>query len=159
MVFYFYVNQSRQTLLTFKAAAALWGPDRWKPIVAGGVNLAINILFVIFLPDDYKLDGVILSTILGYAFIQIPWETHVVFTHFFAPQQQRQYWHFHARFAALALAMGGFTWGATLLVPLNSLAGLMTKGVVALVVSGGMTLAFFHDDVGKLLERHRLRRH
>ena len=159
MVLYFYVNQSRQALLTFKAAATLWGPDRWKPIIAGGVNLAVNILFVLFLPDGYKLDGVILSTILGYVLIQIPWETHVVFTHFFASQQQRQYWHFHARFAALALALCGLTWGATLLVPLNGLAGLMTKGVVALVVSGGMTLAFFHNDARKILERHRHQNH
>ncbi|MBR3957993.1 MAG: hypothetical protein IKJ89_09100 [Kiritimatiellae bacterium] len=42
MVLYFYVMQSRQVLVTFKSAAALWRADRWKPIVAGAVNLALR---------------------------------------------------------------------------------------------------------------------
>ena len=47
MVVFFYVYQSRQTLLTFKAAANLWRQDRWKPMVAGALNLTLNITFVV----------------------------------------------------------------------------------------------------------------
>ena len=33
---------SGDTVLTFKGAAGLWRQDRWKPIIAGGVNLAVR---------------------------------------------------------------------------------------------------------------------
>ncbi|MBR2488111.1 MAG: oligosaccharide flippase family protein [Kiritimatiellae bacterium] len=110
MVLYFYVMESRQVLLSFKSAAAIWRQDRWKPIVAGAVNLATNILFVVFLPDAYKLDGVILSTIIGFVLIQIPWESHVVFTVFFGRSESRAYWRQQAAFAALAFALCTAAW-------------------------------------------------
>lgn len=110
MVLYFYVMESRQVLLSFKSAAAIWRQDRWKPIVAGAVNLATNILFVVFLPDAYKLDGVILSTIIGFVLIQIPWESHVVFTSFFGKAESRAYWRDQALFALSALALCAAAW-------------------------------------------------
>jgi O-antigen/teichoic acid export membrane protein len=113
MVFYFYMMQSRQVLVTFKAAAGLWRQDRWKPIVAGAVNLATNILFVIFLPDAYKLDGVIFSTIISFVFIEIPWESHVVFTAFFGRDESRRYWRDQTAFAACALALCAAAWVAS----------------------------------------------
>ena len=110
MVLYFYVMQSRQVLVTFKSAAGIWRQDRWKPIVAGAVNLATNVLFVIFLPQPYKLDGVIFSTIIAFAFIQIPWESHVVFSVFFGRREARSYWRDQVMFAAAALALSSGAW-------------------------------------------------
>jgi peptidoglycan biosynthesis protein MviN/MurJ (putative lipid II flippase) len=127
MVLYFYIMQSRQVLLTFKSAASLWRQDRWKPIVAGAVNLASNILFVIYLPDAYKLDGVIFSTILGFALIQIPWESHVVFTAFFGRRESRAYWRDQAAFAALALALCAAAWHVSGLVPLDAILKVIGK--------------------------------
>ena len=118
MVLYFYVNQSRQTLLTFKSAAGLWRQDRWKPIVAGAVNLALNIALVVTLPDAYKLDGVILSTIVGYVFIQIPWESHVVFTAFFGRHEARAYWRQQALFVLVAFVLCAAAWWLSTLIPL-----------------------------------------
>ena len=151
MVLYFYVNQSRQMLLTFKSAATLWRQDRWKPIAAGAVNLALSFAFVIYLPEEYKLDGVILATIIGYVFIQIPWETHVVFANFFSSAQARAYLRTHAGFALAAVLLCGIAWGSALLVPLGGILGLATKGVVAAVVSSGLMLAILHTDVPTML--------
>jgi len=147
MVLYFYVNQSRQMLLTFKSAAALWRQDRWKPIVAGAVNLAFNIAFVVCLPDAYKLDGVILSTIIGHAFIQVPWESHVVFANFFTGAQARTYWRTHAKFLFWALVFCVATWLAANLVRQDGIGGLALKGVVAVVVSGGGAWVVFRQEI------------
>lgn len=155
MVVYFYVMQSRQVLMSFKSAASLWSQDRWKPIVAGAVNLVTNILFVIFLPDAYKLDGVILSTILGFAFIQIPWESHVMFTAFFTIAESRVWWRSQLRFALLAIALCAAAWGAVHLVPLSGIAGLAAKGVVAFAVSAGVVLALFHADMASVVMSKR----
>ncbi len=105
MVLYFYVNQSRQMLMSFKSAAGLWRQDRWKPIASGIFNLAVNVTLVVALPEAYKLDGVILSTILAFLFIEIPWETRVVFSCYFDAAQARVYRRMHAWFAAAAVAL------------------------------------------------------
>ena len=147
MVLYLYLNQSRQSLLTFKSGAALWQQDQWKPLAAGAVNLITNILLVIYLPKEYKLDGVIFSTIFSLVLIQIPWESYVVFTAFFNREQARIYWRFHLRFALLAVFLCLITWGGTSLIPLGGLAGLLVKGIAAAVISGGFLLAFFRQDV------------
>ena len=147
MVVYFYVNQSRQMLLTFKSAAAIWRQDRWKPIVAGAVNLAFNFAFVVLLPDEYKLDGVILSTVIGYVFIQVPWETRVVFTAFFDREHEMRYWRFHASFALLALALCAGLWLVADAVRVEGVAGLLAKGAVAAAVSGAVMLAVFRKDL------------
>ena len=152
MVLYFYVNQSRQTLLTFKSAALLWKQDRWKPIVAGAVNLSLNITMVILLPEKYKLDGVILSTIVGFAFIQIPWETHVVFTSFFNRSQERDYWLHHMNFVMLALMQCFLTWSAANMVTMDrALQRLIVKGIAAAIVSSLLTLLFFQSDIKEFL--------
>ena len=158
MILYFYVNQSRQILMSFKAAAALWRQDRWKPIVASVVNLTFNFAFVIWLPDAYKLDGVILSTIISYVFVQIPWESRVVFSCFFDGAQARVYWRSHARFALLALAFCGVTWCSARLVPLDGLGGVAAKGAAAAAVSGALMLAAFPGAFRSAAARLRRRR-
>ena len=154
MVFYFYIMQSRQVLLAFKSAAALWKQDRWKPIVAGAVNLGSNILFVLFLPDAYKLDGVIFSTIIGFAFIQIPWESHVVFSAFFGKAEARAYWRVYFGFAACTLALCAVAWWTAWMIPVDGFVGLAAKGTASAAVVSSLILVFFRGDVVALL-RHR----
>jgi len=155
MVLFFYLNQSRQVLLSFKSGADLWRADRWKPIVAGVVNLTTNILLVIYLPAKYKLDGVIFSTIIALVLIQIPWESHVVFSEFFNREQERHYWRFQFRFALLAVFLCFLTWAAAALIPLKGVLGLLVKGYVAAMVSGGFLLAFFRKDVMDVIKALR----
>lgn len=147
MVVFLYLNQSRQALLTFKSGAALWHQDQWKPLVAGAVNLITNVLLVIYLPKEYKLDGVIFSTIISLLLIQVPWESHVVFTAFFNREQARIYWRFHLKFALLAIFLCTITWGSASLIPLGGILGLAVKGMIAAIISSSFLLAFFRQDV------------
>ena len=155
MVLYFYVNQSRHTLMTFKGAAGLWRQDRWKPIVASIVNLTLNISFVLFFPEEYKLDGVILSTIISYIVIQIPWETHVLFTHFFGSLQQRHYWRFHAKFAALAILLCAISWGTVHAITMEKFPGLVVKGLAAAAVTTAFLFLFFRQEFCMVLQPKR----
>ncbi len=155
MVFYFYIMQSRQVLLVFKSAASLWKQDRWKPIVAGAVNLGANVLFVIFLPDAYKLDGVIFSTIMGVALIQIPWESHVVFSAFFGKAESRAYWRAYAGSAVCAIAICAVAWLAAHAVPLDGFPGLFAKATVATAATAVCMAVAFRGDLLDLLRRLR----
>ena len=157
MVLYFLVNQSRQALLTFKAAASLWREDRMKPVVAGAVNLAVSIALVLLLPDDFKLDGVIFGTILSYAAVQVPWEAHVVFTKFFGRNESRAYWREQLRFAAIAIVLCAATWLAAFAVPLEGFAGLAAKGVASALVSCSIVGLIFRGDIRDIyLKRKRI---
>ena len=153
MVLFFYVNQSRRVLLTYKAAASLWRADRWKPITAGVANIALNFLFMAILPDIYKLDGVILSVILTHAVIEMPWEAHVMFTAYFTREQGRMYWRGQLRFAALALVLCAVAWRTAKLVQIDNLMGLAKAGTVAALVSGGLVLACYWRDAQTVFRR------
>jgi len=155
MVFYFYIMQSRQVLLAFKSAASLWKQDRWKPIVAGAVNLGTNVLFVLFLPDAYKLDGVIFSTILGFAFIQIPWESHVVFSAFFGKAESRAYWSSYFGFATCTLALCAAAWWTAWMIPVDGFVGLAAKGAASSVTVLVLLFVFFRRDVSALLRNRK----
>ena len=146
MVLYFFVNQSRQTVLTFKTAAGLWKGDRWKPLVAGAVNLAISLGLVVFLPEGWKLDGVIFGTIASVLFIQVPWETHVLFTKYFTKAQKHRYWMEQVNFTVLAVWLFFGAWLAAFTVMESGVMGFLCKSVAAAgAVSAALLLLFRHD--------------
>ena len=147
MVLFFLINQSRQVLLTIKDAAGLWHKDRWKPLVAGLLNLSINITLIRILPFDYKLDGVITATIVSLVLVQIPWETYAVFSTLFTKAQARTYLFSQIRFALLAVPLCAVTWFAVQQVTMDKMQGMALKGVVAGLVSGSIILILFRHEV------------
>ena len=76
---YFLVTQSRKIITLYKDAAGLWKEDQWAPIVGATFNLIVNITLV----QIIGINGVVLSTILSYILIEIPWETYVLCRRYF----------------------------------------------------------------------------
>ncbi len=153
MVLFFYVAQSRQILQTFKTAAALWKADRWSPFVTALLNLGVNIALVLLLPEAYKLDGVIFSTIFSYVLVQIPWETRVLFTKFFDGAEALKYLRMQGVFAAQALAVCALTWAAARVVSLDGVAGLAAKGAVAGAAATALVAALHGKALLGMLRR------
>lgn len=152
MVVYFSLNQSRQMLLTFKAAASLWKEDRWKPIVAGAANLAISLGLVLWLPEGWKLDGVIFGTIVSMLCIQVPWETRVLFTKYFTAEQEARYWVEQFGFAGLAAWLCFGSWLAAFAVMESGILGLVLKTVSASCCATAVLLMLFRKDCLELLD-------
>ena len=147
MVLHFYVNLSRQALLAYKSAAGIWHQDRWKPIAAGAFNLALNLSFVLWLPEEYKLDGVIFSTTIAYLLIQLPWESHALFSAYFGHSRARSYWMVQARFAVFTALLVAATWGAARCVAADGIPGFLLRGGLAAAVAGALSAAVFRRDV------------
>jgi len=158
MVFHFYATQSRQTLIVFKSAAGVWKQDRWKPLVGGLANIGLNLAFVTWLPDAYKLDGVIFSTTLSYLAIEQPWESRALFSSYFGARFVRPYWAAQLRLALFAAFLCAATWGVARLVPAGGPAGFVLRGCVAAAVSGGLAVAFHFRDVRDAIAVVRSRR-
>ncbi len=136
----------------FKEAAAIWQKDKWKAIVANFVNLGMNITFVITFPDEYKLDGVILSTIISDVLIQVPWESYAVFTSFFGGKEAKCYWRRQSIYALLSILVCGVTWYVAFIISIDGFGGFFLKGAAAAGVASLMMLVFLRDDALLVLE-------
>ena len=153
MVIWFYEKQSRETLRMFKNAAGLWQQDRWKAVIASLANLTLNLTFINILPGIYKLDGVILATLLTDIFIQMPWESYAVFTGFFGKNEAMHYWRRQVKYLLLAVLFSGATWAGAYAIPLDGLYGFFVKGVVSMAISIGLLLAVFREDALAVLKK------
>lgn len=76
---YFYVYQSRKIVLVYKDAAGLWREDQVKPLVGAGVNLVLNLTLV----QVIGIDGVIVSSIISFLLVEIPWESRTLYKYYF----------------------------------------------------------------------------
>ena len=76
---YFYVYVINRLLNVYKDAAALWRQDRLRLLVAGMVNLGLNLLLV----KRWNIYGVILSTVIAWIVVAIPWILKNLFSVFF----------------------------------------------------------------------------
>lgn len=82
--FYFSINDA--ILGTYKAALGIWWEDRYRCILAGIVNLILNIGAVFLLRsygEYYALIGIVGSTIVTQLFILTPWAAIVTFKGYF----------------------------------------------------------------------------
>ena len=74
-----YLLQIRKSIQTFKNAAGMWENDKFKPYVAMVADVVLNFLMI----PKLGIAGALLSSIICVAFIEIPWEIHVLRSNYF----------------------------------------------------------------------------
>lgn len=93
----------RRTELLFRNATGTFYHDRWKPIVEGTVNLVLSIAFVLLFPEDLRVVGVIVATIITTLSICYTVEPYIIFKHVFA-QSPKSFYLRHYAYVALFTA-------------------------------------------------------
>ncbi len=86
IVLNFYLTLCGGIYGTYKNAIGIWWEDRYRCLVGGIVNLALNISLVVIIghfKSEYALAGVVLSTILSNLLILFPWSLNVLFKKYF----------------------------------------------------------------------------
>ena len=73
---YFYLYETTRLLNVFKNAGGIWHEDRFRPLISAIVNLALNLISVRY----FGIYGIVISTIVALAFIEIPWLLRNIFT-------------------------------------------------------------------------------
>ncbi len=73
---------------TFEFAAGCIHKDRFRPLIEGGVNLALNIILIRYI----GLYGVLLSTIVSMLFLSYPWLLHNLFHNVFHCKPREYVW-------------------------------------------------------------------
>lgn len=127
LVLRFFFEQVRKVVLTYKDAAGMWWVDKWRPMVGCVVNLILNVALV----KTIGVAGVALSTIVSYAFVEMPWETNALFTHYFKKPQQEYYFIMLQSIVKLTIC-GGVTYLICYLIPLHGILAVVVKLIICL---------------------------
>ena len=104
----YFIQFMRQAALLFRDATGTFYYDRWKPLCEGIVNVVLSILFVCVFPDEYKVVGVIVATIITNLFICHSVEPHVLYKYAFHSRVRSYYirnYIYMGIFIALLIAM------------------------------------------------------
>lgn len=92
---YFYVYELALIWATYKDAGGIWHNDRFRPLCVTIVNLGLNLIMVNFI----GLYGILLSTVLSYLIVGMPWLIRNIFTKLF----ERRPWEYVKRIFYYAL--------------------------------------------------------
>ena len=135
---YFFVCQLSMLWATFKDAAGLWHQDRYRPLIGAMVNLILNLILVQFI----GIYGILLSTIISYVFISMPWLVWNLFTLLF----KRDCKKYVINLIKYFLITGGSCVLSFLMC--NSIKGkglvwLMVRAAIAIIVPNMLFLLFY----------------
>lgn len=123
----------RSSLLLFRNASGTFYNDRWKPVAEGVLNLLLSLLFVIIFPDDYKVVGVIVATIITTLLICNTVEPYVVFKHVFRVSPKKFYIRNYAYTAVFVASL--FLMNVLMRPYDNQIKGLLVNGFMSIGVS------------------------
>lgn len=86
-----FITFMRRAAGLFKDATGTFYYDRWKPLGEGICNIVLSIIFVVLFPEEFKVVGVIVATIITNIFICHIVEPYVLYKHVFHTSPKRYY--------------------------------------------------------------------
>lgn len=151
---YFYVWQLASLWMTVKDAAGIWHKDRFRPLAASMANLILNLAFV----QVIGLYGILLSTILSYIVVSIPWLIHNLFTVLYEGCDAKKYIWNVARYVILTIVSCGITAEICSRLTLHGILSIVVHGIIAVAVSNAIQYLFLKStiefqDAKKLVRR------
>ncbi|MCH5351777.1 MAG: hypothetical protein J1F39_07410 [Clostridiales bacterium] len=91
----YFIQFMRQATLLFRDATGTFYNDRWKPLIEGGVNIALSVGFVLLFNmlwgEEFAVVGVIVATIITNMTICHIIEPHVLFKYAFKSKAKNYY--------------------------------------------------------------------
>ncbi|MCR4902012.1 MAG: polysaccharide biosynthesis protein, partial [Butyrivibrio sp.] len=128
---YFIFMEIQKIMSVYKDAAGLWKPDRFRPLICALVNLTLNIASVKYV----GLYGIIFSTVITFALIDIPWGWKVLFNGVFNNAMLKEYIGKIFIYFVCAISSWGIGYILTFKIEINPVADFVIKGLIAVLVS------------------------
>lgn len=145
IVLCFYINQLRLTTQTYKNAAGLWWPDRFRPLIGCALNLILNI----YLVQKIGVAGVVISTIVSYLFVELPWETRVLFKHYFGISPSGYFGDIFSMFVKWVATIA-ITYFLCLNIP-QGIFGFIYSCLICLIIPNAVMALLNYQKMGILL--------
>lgn len=137
---YFYCYILNRVLNIYKDAAGIWHQDRFRPLIAGIVNIVLNLLTV----QQWQLYGVVLSTVAAFLLVEIPWVTYNLFHYIFTPEQMPGYVRRLVSGAAVTAAACALCCAVCRLAPAEGIAAIVVRGFICCIVPNLCFAAAWH---------------
>lgn len=138
-VIYFYSIGMNKLINMFKDAAGIWKIDKWRPLTAALVNLALNLATVQWI----GLYGVLLSTVISIVFVQIPWLFHNLFKTVFPHEYLWKYVGMYCGFVLVAGISCLMSWFLCSLIDLGVWPTLIINAGISFIISNGIFFIFY----------------
>lgn len=129
MCIYFYLYSTNHFMCTYKDAAGIWHEDRFRPLIASLVNLAMNLLLVNYI----GIFAIILSTVLSYVFVTTPWLIHNLFSVLFKRSCKEFLGKFLYYTFAVVLA-AALSYLLCLPTPEKGILTILIRGIVSVII-------------------------
>lgn len=157
---YLYTYKSREGFIVFKDAAGIWKDDWPRPYVSATVNLILNI----FLVKRIGINGVLLSTIAVFCFIDFLWGSRVMLKKIL-PDYKKSYYFEYVKYLLINFTVALFTyaicnlWGKE-----PGYKTFFVRATICVVVPNAMFVILYHKDeeyeslkemIKKMLNRRR----
>lgn len=130
IVIYFYAQRMPSVLSTYRDAAGIWEKDQFRPIVVGVSNLILNVILV----KHIGLPGVLLSSILTWIGIGIPWQLHISVDGLF-PGKRWNYVLYLVKDAVLTGVIAIVIYALCSLIQGQDILSFILKGVLCVIIS------------------------
>lgn len=137
-VYYYFIGMNR-LLNMFKDAAGLWHRDRFRPLTAALVNLALNLLTVRWL----GLYGVLISTVISIVAVEFPWLLHNLFVEIFPRKQLWEYVRSFLGYVFVSAACCFASYGVCSLVKLNVWFSFFFNAIVSFGLANLLFFLFY----------------
>ena len=128
-----FTQYMRRATLLFRDASGAFYYDRWKPIAEGLSNLILSLLFVQVFPEDLRIVGVIVATIITTLAICDIVDPYVVFKHVF----QKTPWKFcfknYCYIGVFTISL--FVMSYLMIPSENNVYGILVNGSISISVS------------------------
>ncbi len=125
--------------MTYKDAAGMWRPDRYKPVCEGIVNLVLNLILV----KRMGVNGIVTGTVIAMGMIGLPWEAVVLFKGYFKRSAGEYFIKIIKMMAVSAMICGSTFWLCSL-IPFNIYARFILKLMICLAVPNILFVICFH---------------
>lgn len=125
---YFYLYQAGKTVYMYRTAAGLWRQGRYCSLMAALVNLILNIILV----QIIGLPGILISTIIAFVTVNIPYGSWILFKYYFASKKKYfLYLKEMVVYFVFAVFVAGIVFGICTLLPIE-------KPILQLIAYGGI---------------------
>lgn len=158
MCFYFFVYVIQMLSCVYKDAAGIWHQDRFRPLIAGAVNFILNVSLV----RIWGIYAIVLSTIISYIFIAMPWVIKNLFDLVFK-RGAKEYIIEILKGGCLAALSGCICFYLGYVIQISGLAGLVLRFIISFLISNSLVLTLrrrnkmFNPTIDLLdkISRHR----
>ena len=159
---YFFLLTLQDMKNVYIDAAGLWWETRYRAIIEGVLNLALNIILGYFL----GVFGIILATLISFVGVNLTYGTLILFKYFFTDEKYSRYLLLQIKYTVITCLVAGVCYLVCSFLPFEGILNLLLRGIVCVILPNILYFVLYQKDPqfsdakefikGRLLKRKKV---